>query len=34
MIAADARKYFTVRIKRGLITDGIYRFIRRPNYLW
>ena len=33
MIAADAQKYFTLRIKRGLITDGMYRFIRHPNYL-
>ena len=33
MIAADAQKYFTLRIKRGLITDGVYRFIRYPNYL-
>ena len=32
MIAADAQKYFTLRIKRGLITDSMYRFIR-PNYL-
>jgi steroid 5-alpha reductase family enzyme len=22
-----------VRIKRGLIADGMYRFIRHPNYL-
>jgi len=27
MIAADAQKYFTLRIKRRLITDGMYRFI-------
>jgi protein-S-isoprenylcysteine O-methyltransferase Ste14 len=33
MIATDAQKYFTLRIKRGLITDGMYRFIRHPNYL-
>jgi len=33
MIAADAQKYFTLRIKRSLITDGMYRFIRHPNYL-
>src|ERR1700739_4236565 len=32
MIAADAQKYFTLRIKRGLITDGMYRFIRHPDY--
>jgi len=33
MIAADAQKCFTLRIKRGLITDGMYRFIRHPDYL-
>ena len=33
MIAADAQKYFTLRLKLGLITDGMYRFIRHPNYL-
>ena len=33
MIAADAQKYFTLRIKRGLIADGMYRFFRHPNYL-
>jgi protein-S-isoprenylcysteine O-methyltransferase Ste14 len=34
MIAADAaQKYFTRRVKRGLITNGMYRFIRHPNYL-
>ena len=33
MIAADAQKYFTLRINPGLITDGMFRFIRHPNYL-
>lgn len=33
MIAADAQKYFTLRHKRGLITDGLHRYIRHPNYL-
>ena len=33
MIASDAQKYFTLRLKRDLITDGMYRFIRHPNYL-
>jgi len=33
MIAADAQKYFTLRLKRGLITDGMFRYIRHPNYL-
>ena len=33
MIAADAQKYFTLRVRRGLITDGMFRFVRHPNYL-
>ena len=33
MIAADAQKYFTLRASRGLITDGMHRYIRHPNYL-
>lgn len=33
MIAADAQKYFTLRMKHGLITDGMHRYIRHPNYL-
>src|SRR5262252_923752 len=33
MIASDAQKYFTLRVKRTLITDGMYRFIRHTNYL-
>jgi len=33
MIAADAQKYFTLRVRRGLITDGVHRYVRHPNYL-
>ena len=33
MIASDSQKYFTLRLKRDLITDGMFRFIRHPNYL-
>ncbi|TXH87787.1 MAG: DUF1295 domain-containing protein [Rhodoferax sp.] len=33
MIAADAQKFFTLRVQRGLITDGVHRYIRHPNYL-
>ncbi|TVQ28249.1 MAG: DUF1295 domain-containing protein [Wenzhouxiangella sp.] len=33
MIAADAQKYYTLRLKRGLISDGLHRYIRHPNYL-
>ena len=32
MIAADAQKYFTLRVQRGLITDGMHAYIRHPNY--
>ena len=32
MIAADAQKYFTLRVTPGLITDGMFRYIRHPNY--
>jgi protein-S-isoprenylcysteine O-methyltransferase Ste14 len=33
MIAADCQKYYTLRVQRGLITDGMHRYIRHPNYL-
>ncbi len=33
MIASDAQKYYTLRVRRGLITDGMHRYIRHPNYL-
>ena len=33
MIAADAQKFYTLRVQRGLITDGMHRYIRHPNYL-
>ena len=33
MIAADAQKFFTLRERRGLIVDGMFRYIRHPNYL-
>ena len=33
MIAADAQKFYTLRLEKGLITDGLHRFIRHPNYL-
>jgi protein-S-isoprenylcysteine O-methyltransferase Ste14 len=33
MIAADAQKFYTLRIQRGLITDGMHRWVRHPNYL-
>lgn len=33
MVAADAQKFYTLRVQRGLITDGMYRYVRHPNYL-
>lgn len=33
MIGADAQKYFTLRLRPGLITDGMFRYVRHPNYL-
>jgi len=32
MIAADAQKYFVLKVKRGLITDGMFKLVRHPNY--
>jgi protein-S-isoprenylcysteine O-methyltransferase Ste14 len=33
MMCSDAQKYFTLRLRRGLITDGMFTYIRHPNYL-
>jgi protein-S-isoprenylcysteine O-methyltransferase Ste14 len=33
MMASDAQKYFTLKVRRGLIEDGMFRYIRHPNYL-
>lgn len=33
MIAADAQKFYTLRLQRGLITDGVHAWVRHPNYL-
>ena len=32
MIGADAQKYFTLKVKRGLITNGFFSSMRHPNY--
>lgn len=32
MIASDAQKTFTLRARHGLITDGMFRYVRHPNY--
>ena len=33
MTAADVQKFCTLKLKRGLITDGMFQYIRHPNYL-
>lgn len=33
MTAADAQKTFVLRVRSGLITDGLFRRVRHPNYL-
>jgi len=33
MIAADAQKFYTLKYRKGLISEGIYRRVRHPNYL-
>lgn len=33
MLASDAQKYFTLKIKKGLITDGFFAKTRNPNFL-
>ena len=33
MIAADAQKYFTLQVHKGLITTGMFALCRHPNYL-
>lgn len=33
MMAADGQKYFTLKYRRGLITEGMFKYIRHPNYL-
>ena len=33
MVSADAQKTFTLRERAGLITGGMFRLVRHPNYL-
>jgi len=33
MISADCQKYFTFKFQKGLITGGLFRYTRHPNYL-
>lgn len=33
MTAADVQKFCTLKLRKGLITDGMFKGIRHPNYL-
>jgi protein-S-isoprenylcysteine O-methyltransferase Ste14 len=33
MLSADAQKTFSLRCRPGLIQDGMFKYIRHPNYL-
>jgi protein-S-isoprenylcysteine O-methyltransferase Ste14 len=33
MIASDVQKFVTLQLRRGLITTGMFRWVRHPNYL-
>lgn len=33
MMTADAQKYYVLKARRGLITDGMFARVRHPNYL-
>lgn len=33
MVVADSQKFYTLKYHPGLITEGIFRYIRHPNYL-
>ena len=32
MMVSDAQKHYTLRCKKGLITTGMFRYVRHPNY--
>lgn len=33
MIAGDCQKYFSLKYRKGLITEGVFRYTRNPNFL-
>jgi protein-S-isoprenylcysteine O-methyltransferase Ste14 len=33
MIAADCQKHFSLKYRRGLITEGVFSYTRNPNFL-
>ena len=32
MLVSDAQKYFTLKLKKGLIAEGMFKYTRNPNY--
>ncbi len=33
MMASDCQKQYTLKYRRGLITEGLFKYVRHPNYL-
>ena len=33
MMTSDSQKYFSLKYNKGLIVDGLFKYIRHPNYL-
>ncbi len=33
MLLADSQKFYTLKYKKGLISDGLMKYTRNPNYL-
>ena len=33
MLSADAQKFYTLKYQTGLISEGMFKYIRHPNYL-
>ena len=33
MMVSDCQKYFTLKYRPGLIENGMFKYIRHPNYL-
>jgi len=33
MLLADSQKHYTLKYKKGLIADGMFKYTRNPNYL-
>jgi protein-S-isoprenylcysteine O-methyltransferase Ste14 len=33
MIAGDCQKHFSLKYRKGLITDGVFAYTRNPNFL-